>query len=134
MQLRKFYKKEMTKVERMEKLHNGIKLHKVINLHKVEKEENIFIVSCRHHIICHSFASSSEKICWHSSSQVVKWPFLMSHVTEFHVTLRPYDRTEPSFSNISPSPAQKCFHPKEEEGIVYSLFDDSVATITRKVT
>lgn len=59
----------------------------------------------------------------------------MSHVTDFHVTLRQHDRTEPSFSNVSPSPSQKRLHPEEEdEGIVYSLLDDSMTTVKRKVT
>lgn len=58
----------------------------------------------------------------------------MSHVTGFHVTLRQHDRTEPSFPNVSPSPSQKCLHPKEEdEGMVYSLLDESMTTLKRTV-
>jgi len=59
----------------------------------------------------------------------------MSHVTKFHVTLRQHDSTEASFSNIFPSPSKMCLHPEEEdEGMVYSLLDDSVTTLKRKVT
>lgn len=61
--------------------------------------------------------------------------FLMSHVTEFHVTLRQHDRTEPSFSDASLSPSPKCWHPKEEDGgRGYSVPDDSVTTLKGKVT